>query len=80
MKKLQRLGLKKNFSKEIAIIGVDYVGLPLAKSFTNHFFVKAFDKDKHRIKELQKGIDRNFDIRPNDLKIKTYHLPMTIMT
>ena len=33
MKKLQGHGLKKNFSKEIAIIGVGYVGLPLAREF-----------------------------------------------
>ncbi len=68
MKKLQGRGLKKNFSKEIAIIGVGYVGLPLARSFANHFSVKAFDKNEHRIKELQKGIDRNLDIKPKDLK------------
>ena len=70
MKKHQGLGLKKNFNKEIAIIGVGYVGLPLAKSFANHYSVKAFDKNKHRIKELQKGIDRNLDFRLNDLKNK----------
>lgn len=68
MKKLQGRGLKKNFSKEVAIIGVGYVGLPLARSFANHFSVKAFDKNEHRIKELQKGIDRNLDIKPKDLK------------
>ena len=68
MKKLQGRGLKKNSSKEIAIIGVGYVGLPLARSFANHFSVKAFDKNEHRIKELQKGIDRNLDIKPKDLK------------
>ncbi|MDC1330617.1 nucleotide sugar dehydrogenase [Pelagibacteraceae bacterium] len=68
MKKLQGHGLKKNFNKKIAIIGVGYVGLPLAKSFANHFSVKAFDKDESRIKELQKGIDRNLDIKTKDLK------------
>jgi UDP-N-acetyl-D-galactosamine dehydrogenase len=68
MKKLQGLGLKKNFSKEIAIIGVGYVGLPLAKSFAKYFRVKAFDKDEQRIRELQKGIDRNLDIKLKDLK------------
>ena len=70
MKKLRGHGLKKNFSKEIAIIGIGYVGLPLARSFANYFSVKAFDKDKHRIKELQKGIDRNLDIKPQDLMSK----------
>jgi len=62
--------LKKNFSKEIAIIGIGYVGLPLARSFSNYFSVKAFDKDERRIKELQKGIDSNLDIKPKDLKNK----------
>ena len=68
MKKLQGHGLKKNFSKEIAIIGLDYVGLPLAKSFAKYFCVKAFDKDEQRIRELQKGIDRNLDIKSKNLK------------
>ena len=62
--------MKKNFSKEIAIIGIGYVGLPLARSFSNYFSVKAFDKDERRIKELQKGIDSNLDIKPKDLKNK----------
>jgi len=48
---------------------VDYVGLALTKGFDKHYSVKVFDKDEHGIKKLQKGIDRNFNIRPNDLKL-----------
>ena len=59
MKKPQRLGLRKNFKKEIGIIGVGYVGLPLAINLSKFFNVTAFDKDKNRIIELTKGQDKN---------------------
>ena len=47
MRKHQRLGLRKNFKKEIGIIGVGYVGLPLAVNLSKFFNVTAFDKDKN---------------------------------
>lgn len=70
MKKHQRLGLKKNFKTKIAIIGVGYVGLPLAKHLSKFFLVKAYDIEKSRIKELNKGIDRNLDFKKKELKNK----------
>ena len=65
MKKHRKLGLKKNFKKKIAIIGVGYVGLPLAKSLSKYYNVNAFDTNKFRIKELKKGIDRNLEFKKN---------------
>ena len=59
MRKPQRLGLRKNFKKEIGIIGVGYVGLPLAINLSKFFNVTAFDKDKNRVIELTKGQDKN---------------------
>ena len=42
---------------KISVIGLGYVGLPLALSLSKHFEVIGFDIDNQRILELQKGID-----------------------
>lgn len=48
-----------NFSeKRIAIIGLGYVGLPLAIEFGKKFQVLGFDIDHSRIEELSTGTDR----------------------
>lgn len=44
--------------KKIAIIGLGYVGLPLAIEFGKKFFVLGFDINKIRIDELSAGEDR----------------------
>ena len=48
----------KNFN--IAIIGVGYVGLPLALTTSKYFKVIAFDLDQKRIKDLKLHRDKNF--------------------
>ena len=50
----------KNLS--ICIIGLGYVGLPLAIEFSKKFRVIGYDKNKNRIKSLKKGNDLNNDI------------------
>lgn len=44
---------------KVAVIGMGYVGLPLALAFSDHFDVVGFDINKKRIDELSKGIDSN---------------------
>ena len=44
--------------KQIAIIGLGYVGLPLAIEFGKKYKVLGFDINKERIQELTSGIDR----------------------
>ena len=44
--------------KKIAIIGLGYVGLPLAIEFGKKYFVMGFDINQDRITELNKGQDR----------------------
>tara|TARA_B100000989_G_scaffold180411_1_gene135581 strand:+ start:11 stop:1261 length:1251 start_codon:yes stop_codon:yes gene_type:complete len=44
---------------KIAIIGLGYVGLPIAEAFSKHFQVVGYDIDANRILELKKKIDRN---------------------
>ena len=43
----------------IAVIGLGYVGLPLALALSNHFKVSGYDIDLSRIAELKDGNDRN---------------------
>jgi len=46
----------------IAIIGLGYVGLPLALAFSEHYKVVGYDIDEKRILELNKGLDNNSNI------------------
>lgn len=50
-----------NSKRKIAIIGLGYVGLPLAVEFGNKYDVLGFDIDVNRIKDLQNGIDRTLE-------------------
>ena len=43
--------------KQIAVIGLGYVGLPLAIEFAKKYQVVGFDNSTKRIQELQQGID-----------------------
>ena len=42
---------------KIAIVGLGYVGLPLAVEFAKHYPVVGFDISESRISELKKGHD-----------------------
>jgi len=52
----------------IGIIGLGYVGLPLAVEFGKVMKVVGFDINKERIDELKKGIDRTREVEPEELK------------
>ena len=45
--------------KIIAVIGVGYVGLPLALKFSNYFNVLGYDRSANRVLELSRSIDAN---------------------
>jgi UDP-N-acetyl-D-galactosamine dehydrogenase len=53
---------------KIAIIGLGYVGLPLAVEFGKKYSVVGFDIDNRRIEELKKGIDKTLEIASENLK------------
>jgi|TARA_B110000305_G_C19396862_1_gene617926 UDP-N-acetyl-D-galactosamine dehydrogenase len=55
-------------NKKIAIIGLGYVGLPLAVAFSNKYQVLGFDIDSSRIEELNSGIDSTLEISNEELK------------
>ncbi|MCB9349788.1 MAG: nucleotide sugar dehydrogenase [Lewinellaceae bacterium] len=47
----------KNKEKTISVIGLGYVGLPLALALANHFRVIGFDLNAGRIEQMKQGID-----------------------
>ena len=53
---------------KIAIIGLGYVGLPLAVEFAKKFAVIGFDIHEERINELNNGKDRTLEVDPEHLK------------
>jgi len=58
-------------NKQIAIIGLGYVGLPLAIEFAKHHKVIGFDINQHRVNELNKGIDRTKEANLEELEFVT---------
>ena len=52
----------------IAIIGLGYVGLPLAVAFASKYQVIGFDINAKRVSELQQGTDTTLEISDADLK------------
>ncbi|WP_254561381.1 nucleotide sugar dehydrogenase [Dyadobacter diqingensis] len=55
-------------ASKIAIIGLGYVGLPLAVEFSRKYSVLGFDINKERIAELKRGYDRTQEISSEDLQ------------
>ena len=53
----------------IAIIGLGYVGLPLAVEFSKKYKVIGFDVSERRINDLQKGIDCTGEITSSELSL-----------
>ena len=55
-------------NKKLAIIGLGYVGLPLAVEFGKKFETIGFDINKERIEELKEGYDRTLEVDSENLK------------
>ena len=51
----------------IAVIGLGYVGLPLAVEFAKKYTVFGFDINQKRIDDLRKGIDSTLEVENKDL-------------
>ncbi|MDC1248236.1 nucleotide sugar dehydrogenase [Pelagibacteraceae bacterium] len=56
----------KALKKKIAVIGLGYVGLPLAIAFGERYHALGYDLNKKRIDELKKRYDCNLEISKND--------------
>ncbi len=57
----------KNKQEKICVVGLGYVGLPLAVELAKHFFVLGFDIKKDRIEELKSGFDRTKEVEKEKL-------------
>jgi len=57
-----------NFEPVIGIIGLGYVGLPLAVAFSHHLRTIGLDIDTQRIRELRRGHDRSREVEPEELR------------
>ena len=62
-------------SIKIAVIGLGYVGLPLARLFATKYPVVGFDINEHRISQLNAGIDVTLEIEEELLKAVLVHEP-----
>ena len=52
---------------KITVIGLGYVGLPLAVEFAKKYIVFGFDINQKRIDDLRKGIDSTLEVENKDL-------------
>lgn len=55
-------------SHRIAVIGLGYVGLPLAAEFARYFTVIGFDINRKRVGELREGLDLTLEVEEDFLK------------
>lgn len=53
----------------IGVVGLGYVGLPLAHSLSKHFKVVGYDRNSSRIRELRSGKDRTNEIDSTELSV-----------
>ena len=64
--------IKSIFDLKLAIIGLGYVGLPLAVEFGRKRLVVGFDIDQKRIDELEAGQDHTLETNADDLREAKY--------
>ena len=56
---------------KIAVIGLGYVGLPLAIEFGKKYKVIGFDINQKRVEELQSGFDHTLEAELDDMQEAT---------
>ena len=54
--------------RTVAVVGLGYVGLPIAVAFGKRHHTIGFDINKAKVEELQKGFDRTGEVSAADLK------------
>jgi len=62
----------------VAVVGLGYVGLPLAVALARHFPTLGFDIDQKRIGELKRGHDRTLEVEDSVLRGSTLALSATL--
>ena len=58
----------ENQQKQLAVVGLGYVGLPLAVAFGQQYAVRGFDINKKRIDELRRGVDTTEEVTSGELE------------
>jgi len=62
-------------NKTVCIVGLGYVGLPLAEAFSKHLEVVGFDTDEEKIKNLNSNNNENnleFTTDPSKIKLADF--------
>ncbi|MDL2269484.1 nucleotide sugar dehydrogenase [Desulfosarcina sp. OttesenSCG-928-A07] len=59
--------------EKIAVVGLGYVGLPLAVQLARHFAVVGYDHNVRRIDELKSGRDRTLEVTDAEMAAVTMH-------
>ncbi|MCH7672184.1 MAG: nucleotide sugar dehydrogenase [Proteobacteria bacterium] len=54
---------------KIGVLGLGYVGLPLAHALAQHFPTVGYDINAQRVEEILQGIDHNLALSADDLKL-----------
>ena len=62
-------------SPKIVVVGLGYVGLPLAVALARNYEVIGFDRDRSRIAELKEGVDRTREV--DDAELASARLRLT---
>jgi len=70
--------LKALNESKIALIGLGYVGLPLAVEFAKKYPTVGFDINKKRIQELSEAIDRTLEVANEELEAVNVANPMEL--
>jgi UDP-N-acetyl-D-galactosamine dehydrogenase len=72
---VKQLTVKSFLAKKdkIAIVGLGYVGLPLAAHLSRHFSVIGYDNNPVNIAEFKKGHDRTMELTDAELKKSRIH-------
>ncbi len=61
----------KTMEYKLAIIGLGYVGLPLAVEFGKKFKTLGFDINEARVQELKQGKDSTLEVEPAEFRQAT---------
>ncbi len=62
-----------NKEARLALVGLGYVGLPIALEFANHFKVIGYDINENRVQMMKKGIDPSSELTKEDFENKDIH-------
>ena len=57
-------------TRTVCVIGLGYVGLPLAKAFSKHLKVMGFDIDEEKTRKLINNTKQNIEFTTDPSKIK----------